>query len=87
MHGDTAVTPHTGVYKNIDRPKRLVFTWFPPHTDGHDTLVTVDFLARGAGTEIVITHEQLGDVAAQKHNGGWTSALEKLDTAYGASNG
>ncbi len=83
MHSDTATTPHTGVYQAIDRPKRLVFTWFSPHTDNRDTRVTVDFLPKGERTEIVITHEQLSEVAAQKHNGGWTSALEKFDAAYG----
>ena len=86
MHSATATTPHTGVYRAIDRPKRLVFTWFSPHTDDRDTLVTVDFVPKdGRRTEIVITHEQLSEVAGKKHDGGWTSALEKLDAAYGAS--
>jgi len=42
----------------VDPPKRLVYPWrweddpaFP------DTLVTVEFVARGAATEVVLTHE------------------------------
>ncbi len=70
---------HTGIYRKIDRPKVLVFTWISVHTQERESLVTVAFNARGNSTEIVITHEMLPDAdAAGKHAGGWGSLLEKL---------
>ena len=85
MHADTGVIPHSGVYRIIDRPRRLVFTWVSPHTGDRDSLVTVDFLSRGKQTEVVVTHEQLPEAKRDAHNGGWTRALEKLDAFRGES--
>lgn len=71
---------HTGVYRKIDRPRVLVYTWISVHTLDRETLVTVAFNARGNdSTEIVVTHEMLPDAdAARKHTGGWEALLEKL---------
>jgi uncharacterized protein YndB with AHSA1/START domain len=85
MHADAGVIPHSGVYRIIDRPRRLVFTWVSPHTGDRDSLVTVDFLPRGKQTEVVVTHEQLPEAKRDAHNGGWTRALEKLDAFRGES--
>lgn len=85
MHADSGVIPHRGVYQVIDRPRRLVFTWFSPHTGDRDSLVTVDFLPRGDRTEVVVTHEQLPEAKREAHNGGWTQALEKLDAFRGGA--
>ena len=79
MRADSGVIPHSGEYRVIDRPRKLVFTWFSPHTGERDSLVTVDFLPRGKQTEIIVTHEQLPENKREAHNGGWTRALEKLD--------
>jgi uncharacterized protein YndB with AHSA1/START domain len=79
MHqADGKTVPHRGTYVEIDPPHRLVFTWASPHTAGRDTLVTIDFIQVEGATEISLTHEQLPKYMAQGHNGGWTSALEKL---------
>ncbi len=85
MHADAGVIQHSGVYRIIDRPRRLVFTWVSPHTGDRDSLVTVDFLPRGKQTEVVVTHEQLPEAKRDAHNGGWTRALEKLDAFRGES--
>ena len=72
--------PHRGVYEIIDRPRRLVFTWNSPYAGEHGSLVTVDFLARAGGTEVVVTHEKLPtEVAVGQHRGGWTEILESLE--------
>jgi len=81
MHSDSGPLPHTGVYRVIDRPKRLVFTWHSKGTDQKETLVTVDFLKAGANTEVVVTHEMLPESARPSHAKGWTSGLEHLDEA------
>jgi uncharacterized protein YndB with AHSA1/START domain len=81
MQSATETYPHTGVYRVIDRPRRLVFTWISRGTEQRESLVTVDFTARDAGTEVVVTHEQLPEAARPSHNEGWTSALLRLDEA------
>ena len=70
---------HLCVYREIERPRRLVFTWSSSATDGKDTLVTVEIEAAGEGSELTLTHEGFADDAmAALHNGGWTACLEKL---------
>jgi uncharacterized protein YndB with AHSA1/START domain len=81
MQGESGPLPHTGVYRVIDRPKRLVFTWHSIATEQQETLVTVDFLESGAKTEVVVTHEKLSESARGPHSRGWTSGLEHLDEA------
>jgi uncharacterized protein YndB with AHSA1/START domain len=71
----------SGVYREIESPSRLVFTWAfegdPAFAE--DTLVTVQCLAKGDGTEVVLTHERLpGEAARQNHLEGWTGCLDKL---------
>ena len=81
MQGQSGPIVHRGVYKHIDRPKRLVFTWASPGTELRDTLVTVDFLPAGTRTEVVVLHEQLPESAKASHSGGWTRGLENLEQA------
>ncbi len=81
MQGEEGAIPHSGEYRVIDRPRRLVFTWNSPYAGPAETLVTVDFLRAGKGTEVVVTHEQLPAEARESHSRGWTSGLEHLDEA------
>lgn len=81
MQGESGPLPHTGVYRVIDRPKRLVFTWHSIATEQKETLVTVDFVQAGTKTEVVVTHEMLSETARAPHSRGWTSGLEHLDEA------
>jgi uncharacterized protein YndB with AHSA1/START domain len=71
---------HRGVYKVIDRPRRLVFTWNSPATHHLETLVTVEFRVVKPGmTEVVITHEALPDAEAERnHTEGWSDILKVL---------
>jgi uncharacterized protein YndB with AHSA1/START domain len=81
MHYPDGLLRHHGVYRTIERNKRLVFTWSSDATHHLDTLVTVEFNVAGAGTEIVLTHERMPDhEAGCAHVQGWTLALELLDT-------
>jgi len=83
MHLESGATvQHTGTYLAIERPRRLVFTWLSPHTDKRETLVTVDFIARGERTEVVVTHEQLPEHEKASHTKGWTGALDRLVAVY-----
>ena len=72
-----------GAYREVRRPRRLVFTWDwenPANRVG-ETLVTVEF--RDAGpqhTEVVVRHERFTDPARMgRHRQGWTDLLVLLE--------
>ena len=76
-----------GVYRKIDAPHLLSFTWAwsTDGTPGHETLVTVELSERGRTTEMVFTQEAFESVTARDgHNQGWTSAFECLDELVAA---
>ena len=81
MQGASGPILHKGVYRTIDRPARLAFTWITAFTENQETLVTVDFIRLDQRTEVVVTHEQLPESALPSHHKGWTSGLEHLDEA------
>jgi uncharacterized protein YndB with AHSA1/START domain len=78
MHTPAEQLVHRGTYQAIERPTRLVFTWLSPSTEQRETKVTVELLARGSATEVVVTHEQLPEREAASHTEGWTDALALL---------
>jgi uncharacterized protein YndB with AHSA1/START domain len=76
-----------GVYREVQRPVRLVFTWEwedPTHRVG-DTVVTVEFKdAGGDRTEVVLTHEGFVDEARMgRHQQGWIELLNLLERVVG----
>ena len=74
------VIPVSGVFKTIDRPRRLVFSWGWNGDPARQSVVSLDFVARGARTELVLRQEGLGTVANRDDHGrGWGSALNKLE--------
>ncbi len=74
-------TVHTGVYREIQPPERLVFTWVSTITHGQTTLVTVELRPRDHGTDLILTHEAFPDVeSATLHDNGWQSIVAKLVT-------
>jgi uncharacterized protein YndB with AHSA1/START domain len=83
MHTPKGAVPHTGSYQEITRPRRIVFTWNSPFAGDHGSLVTVDFNAKGRGTEIVITHERLpSEEMVKAHSGGWSGILDRIGESY-----
>ena len=83
MHVASGPVRHTGIYQIIERPRRLVFTWNSIHAGENDSLVTVEFLADGKATEIVLTHERLPNEMVSAHTGGWTDILNGLARSMG----
>ena len=73
----------SGVYREIERPRRLVFTWRWEGGEGPkegETLVTVELHDKDGATELVLTHERFADTDARDgHEQGWTSALTRLE--------
>jgi uncharacterized protein YndB with AHSA1/START domain len=79
-------TPH-GEYREIDPPKRLIFTWVlddDSDCDGSEgefaeTVVTVEFQTVGSGTRLVLTHDFLpSDNSRAAHQMGWDGCLDSL---------
>lgn len=72
-----------GVYREIQRPMRLVFTWDweDPTNRVGDTLVCVEFKDVGdKRTEVVLTHARFADAARMgRHEQGWTALLNLLE--------
>jgi uncharacterized protein YndB with AHSA1/START domain len=75
---DGSVIPVVGVFKTIEAPKRLAFTW-GRDGDARTTLVTVTLRDLGGKTEMILRHEGLPtDADRAGHGKGWNSALNKL---------
>lgn len=73
------IMPHYGRYLRVDAPRLLEFTWVSQATRGKETVVTLEFVARGKQTELKLTNEGLPDEdSAQKHVEGWTHFLDTL---------
>lgn len=74
-----------GVYRTVERPGRLAFTWDweDPASRVGDTLVTVELKKVSADTtEVVLTHERLPDATrAEGHQRGWTQLVTLLRRA------
>lgn len=70
--------PTHGEYREIERPRRLVFTWSSYLVT--ETLVTVELRAAGDGCELRLTHELLpSDEIRSRHEAGWIGCLDSLD--------
>lgn len=76
----------SGVYKTIDRPNRLVFTWAwrqPDGTRGEETQVTVTFEAVEGGTKMTLDQRSFAEASTRDNHGmGWQSSFNCLDTLF-----
>jgi uncharacterized protein YndB with AHSA1/START domain len=72
-----------GVYREVDPPRKVVYTW--SHDGDHivkDSVITLEFLERGESTEVVLTHAIAHDAERASHTQGWTSILDKLQAEF-----
>ncbi|MGH8986058.1 MAG: SRPBCC family protein [Acidimicrobiia bacterium] len=84
MVDDESSTVHTGTYREIDRPRRLVFTWSSPSTRFRDSIVTVTFQPSSNSSTVVEIH-QVGlpdEEARVGHHAGWSDALRELGRTH-----
>ena len=80
------VSVATGVYREIEPPSRLAFTWRWEGGEGvkeGETLVTLELHERGDATELVLTHEGFATGEARDgHEQGWSSALNHMEKVF-----
>jgi uncharacterized protein YndB with AHSA1/START domain len=77
---------HIGGYVEIDRPRRLAFTWSAvasreapgAKSSGTGTLVTLDFAPAGTGTELRLTHEGVPEEHARRIEDGWSKIIQAI---------
>jgi uncharacterized protein YndB with AHSA1/START domain len=77
---DGRIHHHFGVYRVIERPHKLAFTWNPYGEKDRETLVTLRFKGLPDGTtELSLTHEGLREGKEKnEHTEGWKSCLQSL---------
>ena len=71
-----------GVFKDIDEPSKLVYSWSWEDSEDPDTMVTVEFKQVGQQTEVTLTHINFpNNEAASHHSQGWSGIYARL-TAF-----
>jgi uncharacterized protein YndB with AHSA1/START domain len=67
-----------GRYTEIDRPRRLAFTW-TWDDETRQTLIEIDFEQVDGGTKVTFTHSGLLDLeTVRSHTRGWGNVLDNL---------
>ncbi|HTW33771.1 MAG TPA: SRPBCC domain-containing protein [Rhizomicrobium sp.] len=70
---------HVGEYLEIDRPRRLVFTFGVPKFSPEMTRVIVEIVASGEGCELTLTNEGVPADYGERNREGWTMILGNLE--------
>ena len=80
---DGSVITKYGVYREVEAPGRLVFTYGTDYGNGTidpETVVSLTFAEVPGGTRLTLWHTGFKDVAVRdSHVGGWTTTIGKLE--------
>jgi len=69
----------SGIYREVVRNEKLVFTWAWRTMPERESLVTLTMTPEGEGTLFTLLHERFFDEAARdRHRTGWTAFVGKL---------
>lgn len=75
----------SGVYRVIEPPHRIVFSWAWDDEHGkrgHETEITVTFTPASGGTRLVLLQKEFVTAESRaQHEAGWTSTLNCLEQA------
>ncbi len=70
----------SGVYREVEPDRKLVFSWAWLSIPERESLVTVLLHPISEGVELTLLHEQFFDEPARdSHNRGWTESLVRLE--------
>ncbi len=73
----------SGIYREIEPDRRLVFSWAWQSTPQRESQVTVDLKSDGSGTLLTLIHEQFfSEKARDDHRCGWNGALDTLEALF-----
>jgi uncharacterized protein YndB with AHSA1/START domain/DNA-binding transcriptional ArsR family regulator len=76
---DGRIIPVAGIFRTIEAPDRLGFTWQWDGNSSRESLITLTLRAIGNRTELTLRQEGLQTIANRDGNDkGWNSALNKL---------
>lgn len=84
---DMGDVKHVGEYVEIERPKRLAFTFGVPQFDPRMTMVTLDLVADGDGCVLTLTNEGVPADWAERNHEGWSKILAGLEPAFDGVHG
>ena len=72
----------SGVYRIVEPPHRLAFTWAWDDENGargHETEVVVNFEATAGGTRLVLLQQRFENGQMRdRHTAGWSSSFDRL---------
>jgi uncharacterized protein YndB with AHSA1/START domain len=71
---------HVGTYLEIDRPRRLVFTFGVPKFSAQMTRVSIDLIPTPTGCELTLTHEGVLPEWLDRSREGWEKIIDGLST-------
>jgi uncharacterized protein YndB with AHSA1/START domain len=70
----------SGVYREVEQTRKLVFSWAWRSTPERESLVSLLLEPDGDGTRLVFRHEQFFDETARdNHRRGWTGAFHRFE--------
>jgi uncharacterized protein YndB with AHSA1/START domain len=86
---DGTATAMSGLYRNVDRPVSLIFTWAWEDRDGgrgHETEVTVKFEPVVGGTRVILVQQPFEHAQARdRHYFGWSASFDRMQRHYAAT--
>jgi uncharacterized protein YndB with AHSA1/START domain len=72
----------SGVYRVVDPPRRLVFTWAwedAARARGHETEVSVSFEPAPGGTRLILVQQRFESTQARdNHIRGWSASFDRI---------
>jgi uncharacterized protein YndB with AHSA1/START domain len=74
---------HTGRYLEMERPRRLVFTFLVPKYSQQSTTVTIDIVPLGTGCAVTLTHAGVLPEYASRTQEDWGKILAGLAATLG----
>jgi uncharacterized protein YndB with AHSA1/START domain len=84
---DMGDVEHTGEYLEIDRPRRLAFTFGVPQFSPVMTTVAIEIAPRDGGCELTLVNDGVLEEYAEGSTEGWSRILDGLLPAYDGVHG